>query len=80
MRDEHYRVSKQVYAKRLFDANSAEDLQIAYDFVKTGRWKNGCPFVESWPYTNVPDMIKTEVILKHLPAIVKQKRLTKKGK
>lgn len=73
----HYRVSKCVYNKRVFDANNIEDLQAALDFVKTGRWKDGCPFIEDWPYTNIPDMIKTEVILKHLPAIIKQKRSKK---
>jgi hypothetical protein len=76
----HYRVSRQLYTKRFFDANNPEDLKLAYDFIKTGKWTNGCPFVEDWPYTNVPDMIKTEVILKHLPAIIKQKRKAKKAK
>lgn len=73
MKEEHYRVSRRVYAKRFFDAKKSEDLQLALDFVKTGRWENGCPFVESWPYTNVPDMIKCEVILKYLPQIIKEK-------
>jgi hypothetical protein len=76
----HYRVSRQVYSKRFFDANNPVDLQLAYDFIQTGKWKDGCPFVESWPYTTVPDMIKTEVILKYLPKIIKEKRSVKKKK
>lgn len=75
-----YRVSRQLYSKRFFDASSAEDLQLAQDFIKTGKWTDGCPFVESWPYTNVPDMIKTEVLLTYLPKIIKEKRSAKKKK
>lgn len=74
---DHYRVSRQVYSKRFFDPNKPEDLQLAYKFIKTGRWEDGCPFVESWPYTNIPDMIKTEVILKYLPSIIKEKKKKK---
>lgn len=73
MKDEHYRVSRRVYSKRFFDATKAEDLKLAHEFIKTGKWEDGCPFVEVWPYTNVPDMIKTEVILKYLPQIIKEK-------
>ena len=75
---DHYRVSRQVYAKRFFDAKSPEDLQLAYEFVLTGKWADGCPFVESWPYTNVPDMIKTEIMLHHLPKIIRDQRSRKK--
>jgi hypothetical protein len=77
---EHYRVSRQIYAKRFFNPNDPVDLQLAYEFIQTGKWKDRCPFVESWPYTNVPDMIKTEVLLKYLPKIIKEQRALKKKK
>lgn len=67
----------QVHTKRFFDASKPEDLQEALEFVKTGRWTNCCPFVVDWPYTNVPDMIKTEVLLKYLPGIIKETRSKK---
>ncbi len=68
-----YRVSKRIYGKRPFDPQDPVDLKEALYFIKKGKWKDYCPFVESWPYTNVPDMIKTEIALKYLPKIIAEK-------
>jgi hypothetical protein len=62
-----------VYFKRVFDATNVDDLKLAQEFLKTGRWEDGCPFIESWPYTTVPEMIKTEIALNYLPKIIKEK-------
>lgn len=66
-----YKVSRQVYNKRFFDPNSRTDLKLARDFLENGQWPAGCPFVVDWPYTNVPDLIKTEIIKSHIDMIIK---------
>lgn len=75
------KVSRRIYNKRFFDPSKADDLEIALSYVKTGRWPgDGCPFIPDWPYTNVPDMIKTELLLHYLPKIITEKNKTKKSK
>lgn len=73
-----YRVSKRIYGKRIFNAKDPADLKEAHYFIKTGKWRDYCPFVEAWPYTNVPDMIKTEVALAYLPGIIAEKTSKKR--
>lgn len=74
------KVSRRIYNKRIFDVNSAEDLKIALNFLQTGQWEDYCPFAVDWPYTTVPDMIKTEVVLKYLPKIVAENSSKKRTK
>lgn len=68
-----YKVSRQVYNKRFFDPSSSADLELARDFLKTGHWPEGCPFVADWPYTNIPDLIKTEIVKHYLDRIIAEK-------
>lgn len=68
-----YKVSRQIYNKRFFDPSSSEDLAEARDFLKHGQWTAGCPFVVDWPYTNVPDMVKTEIVNHYLDRIIAEK-------
>lgn len=68
------KVSRRIYNKRFFDPRNTEDLKLALSFIREGRWLGeGCPFEYDWPYTNVPDMIKTEVLLHYLPKIIAEK-------
>ncbi len=73
MENSTYRVSKRIYGKRLFNPQDPRDLKEALYFIKNGKWRDYCPFVETWPYTNVPDMVKTEIALRYLPTIIAQK-------
>ena len=72
------KVSRRIYNKRFFDHTKLVDLEIALQYLRTGRWEDYCPFVPDWPYTTVPDMIKTEVLLHYLPKIIKEKKAAKK--
>jgi hypothetical protein len=48
--------------KRPFDPSNKADLATFKEFLETGRWGlNGCPFLLTWPYLTVPDMIKDKV-------------------
>jgi hypothetical protein len=48
--------------KRPFNPANKSDLAIFKQFLETGRWGlNGCPFLLTWPYLTVPDMIKDKV-------------------
>jgi hypothetical protein len=48
--------------KRPFDPSNKADLAIFKEFLETGRWGlNGCPFLLTWPYLTIPDMIKDKV-------------------
>ena len=48
--------------KRPFDPANKTDLSIFKEFLETGRWGlNGCPFLLTWPYLTIPDMIKDKV-------------------
>ena len=52
--------------KRAFDPSSKGDLATFKEFLETGRWGvDGCPFLLTWPYLTVPDMIKDK-ITKHI--------------
>ena len=68
-----FKVSRAIYNKRFFDPSSSTDLLEAKGFLKHGQWENGCPFVVDWPYTNVPDMIKTEIVNHYLDRIIAEK-------
>ncbi len=68
-----FKVSRAVYNKRFFDATSATDLKLAKEFLDKGQWPAGCPFVLDWPYTNMPDLIKTEIVKHHINSIIAEK-------
>ena len=68
-----YKVSRQIYNKRFFDPSSTVDLEAAREFLKHGQWPKGCPFVVDWPYTNMPDLIKTEIVNHYLDRIIAEK-------
>jgi hypothetical protein len=64
-------VTKQLYNKRHFNVRDPKDLREYQKFLKTSSWgKNGCPFVVEYPYTNIPDMIKTEVLNHYLGTVI----------
>ena len=69
----NFKVSRAIYNKRFFDADSLEDLRLAKEFLKTGQWPAGCPFALDWPYTNMPDLIKTEIVKRHIDGIIAEK-------
>jgi len=68
-----FKVSRAVYNKRFFDPTSVGDLKLAKEFLATGQWPVGCPFVLDWPYTNMPDLIKTEIVKHHIDSIIAEK-------
>lgn len=48
--------------KRTFNLHDNDDLNEFEYFLDNKRWKNICPFHVIWPYTNVVDMIKDEIV------------------
>ena len=50
------------FPKRVFDANSKEDLRVYKHFLDNHSWgKNGCPFELEWPWLSIPDMISHKI-------------------
>lgn len=71
--------ARPLYNKRHFDVRSARDLREYRAFLETGTWgKDGCPFVVEYPYSNIPDMIKNQVLETYLGSIISN--LEKKAK
>jgi hypothetical protein len=48
--------------KRLFNANSKEDLLAYKTFLQKGWGKNCCPFILEFPHEAVPHMIQDKII------------------
>lgn len=48
--------------RRVFDANSQDDLNEYSYFLKHNKWESICPFFLEWPYLTIPDMLKDKII------------------
>ena len=66
----NFKLSHHSWNRRVFDATSAEDMQVFQDFLLNSRWSNGCPFVIEWPFLNVVDMIKNKIIYQHIDGLI----------
>ncbi len=44
--------------RRAFDPKKREDLLELKHFIKTGSWKEHCPFYEEFPWEDIPAMCK----------------------
>lgn len=58
--------------RRTFDPFNPADLKEYKHFIKNARWKNGCPFRVEWPYTSIPDMIKTKLLDQYYGVIMSE--------
>lgn len=63
--------------KKVFNINDIEDLNEFKYFLDNKRWKNICPFHVIWPYTNVVDMIKDEIVGQYVENTLKADPVTK---
>lgn len=65
-------------AKEKFDLSNSKHIEAAREFFLNSSWgKDGCPFIEEFPYQSVPDMIKTMIVLKFLKISIEQDRETR---
>lgn len=55
-------IEQQKLNKRTFNINNESDVDEFRFFLLNKRWKNVCPFHLKWPYINVVDMIKDEIV------------------
>ena len=55
-------IEQQKLNKRTFDIHQENDVDEFRFFLLNKRWKNVCPFHLKWPYINVVDMIKDEIV------------------
>jgi hypothetical protein len=71
----NFKLSQQVWHKRIFDPANAEDLRVYQDFLLNNRWKNGCPFIVEWPFLTVVDLIRHKIVKHHISGLIKQARV-----
>lgn len=57
-------------ARIRFDSKNPNHIKTYWDFVKTGKWKDGCPFMLEWPFFDIPTMIKTKVVEDNLSILI----------
>lgn len=63
-------ISSKLWEKRVFNAHAKEDLIEFGHFLTHTTWKTNCPFVLQDPYTNVPDMIRSQIIAAHISNLI----------
>lgn len=66
-----FRVSTAQYSKREFSPTSRTDLVEYQFFLENARWRDGCPFVNEWPYLDVIKTIENKIISHHIDTLVK---------
>jgi hypothetical protein len=67
-----FRVSSAQWVKREFNPSDKEDLTAYKNFLENSSWKNGCPFVVEWPFTDVISMIKHKIVERHIARLITQ--------
>lgn len=67
-----FRVSSAQWTKREFNPGSKEDLSAYSSFLKNSQWKDGCPFIVEWPFTDVVSMIKHKIVERHIGRLITQ--------
>lgn len=65
-------IEKHKTNKRKFDLHDNSDLNEFKYFLENNRWKSICPFYLEWPYTNVVDMIKDQIVNQSLNSFYKE--------
>lgn len=69
--DNSYRVSGNAWIKREFNPKSKEDLNEYKYYLTKQRWRQSCPFLVEWPFTNAVAMIEHKIVRQHLGSIIK---------
>jgi len=59
-------LSKVIRERHLFDPNNKKHLDEFKYFLVNNKWQGSCPFELTWPYLNVPDMIKDLIVNNYL--------------
>lgn len=61
------RAGLQTKSKRRFDIDDAVDVELFKQYVENSGWGvDGCPFLLEFPFLNIPDMIKSQIVYKFL--------------
>jgi hypothetical protein len=67
----NFKVSAHMWTKRPFNPNDAVDLAEYAYFLQNSSWKNGCPFVLEWPYSNIIKMVEDKFVKRHIMSAIK---------
>lgn len=59
-------IERQKLNKRIFNIHDGEDINEFEYFMVNKRWKTTCPFHVNWPYVNVVDMIKDQIVQQYI--------------
>lgn len=60
--------------KRQFDITSIDDLEEYNYFLNNAKWKNGCPFIVSWPFLDVQTMISSLIVKNYINSKLNEKK------
>jgi hypothetical protein len=67
----NFRVSSVQWPKREFDPGNKQDLLVYKQFLETGSWSTGCPFVVEWPFLSVIGCIEDKIVKYHIDSLIK---------
>lgn len=57
----------QTKVKRPFDIDNETDVELFKQYLENSGWGvDGCPFLLEFPFLNIPDMIKAQIVYKFL--------------
>lgn len=61
------RAGLQTKSKRRFDIDNEADVELFKHYIENSGWGvDGCPFLLEFPFLNIPDMIKAQIVYKFL--------------
>jgi hypothetical protein len=82
LESEKFKLSNNMWPRRIFNPNSAEDLKAYQYFIENDRWSvpgvgEGCPFIIEWPFLNVVHLIQHKIIAEHIGGLVNRAKKEK---
>lgn len=66
-----FKVSSHYWAKHIFDPTDPTDLAEYAYFLQNNKWKDGCPFILEWPFSNIISMVEDKFIKRHIMSHIK---------
>jgi hypothetical protein len=67
----NFKLSQHTWQKRVFNANSSEDLKELEYFLKNGTWRKNCPFTLEWPHLTIQSVMNEKIIDCYLKKLIK---------
>jgi hypothetical protein len=74
-----FSVSYDYWQRRLFNPANLADLEAYHHFLLHQKWKNNCPFVLEWPFTDMIQMIEHKIVREHMDQIIEINSKKKKS-